>query len=206
MNPLHRIEPQLLTLPQFYGSAGEPTLGALPSLGPQTRGMPMPQGGVLAPMALMGILGGGFGGLLSGNAQAPEVKQPTFDSQFNTILNPQEEVQFGEWKQKFAPHDSGADYDLRGAFKSGLTPSPENGHWADTFKKPNHPTFSDQSNYAQYGLPGRWNGDTYVPHPDAPLDIMSDAMKFGDAFGKARKMGLVQFTWRGKDYTTKLKE
>lgn len=41
---------------------------------------------------------------------------------------------------------------------------------------------------------------------DEPLDIMPDSMKFGEAFGKARKMGLVQFTWRGKDYTTKLRE
>jgi hypothetical protein len=27
-------------------------------------------------------------------------------------------------------------------------PSAENGHWPDTFKKPNHPTFSVESQYA----------------------------------------------------------
>jgi hypothetical protein len=122
MNPLHRIEPQLLTLPQFYGSAGEPTLGALPSLGPQSRGMPMPQGGALAPMALMGLLG-----MYPQQANGPGILAPP--------------------------------------------PSPP----------------MDKLN-------------------DEPLDIMPDSMKFGEAFGKARKMGLVQFTWRGKDYTTKLKE
>jgi hypothetical protein len=41
---------------------------------------------------------------------------------------------------------------------------------------------------------------------DEPLDVMPDELKFGDAFAKARKMGLVEFTWRGKPYTTKLKE
>jgi hypothetical protein len=41
---------------------------------------------------------------------------------------------------------------------------------------------------------------------DEPVDVMPDTMKFGDAFAKARKMGLVEFTWRGKPYTTKLKE
>jgi hypothetical protein len=48
--------------------------------------------------------------------------------------------------------------------KAGLTPA-ANGHWPDTFKKPNHPTFSDQSIYAKQrpDLAGHWNGDNYVP-------------------------------------------
>lgn len=46
-----------------------------------------------------------------------------------------------------SPNVSGEDHDLPRAFKSGLSPG-ANGHWADTFKKPNHPTFSDQSQYA----------------------------------------------------------
>ena len=86
-----------------------------------------------------------------------------FDSSFNTKLNPADETAFTSWKTKYAPKDSGDDYDLRGAFKAGLQPDVKTGHWPDTFKKPNHPTFSDQSKYAPYGNPGSWKGDTYVP-------------------------------------------
>lgn len=91
-------------------------------------------------------------------------RSPSFD----TALNPAEETRFREWKQKYAPRDSGEDYDLRGAFKAGLTPDPKTGHWPDTFKKPNHPTFSVESQYAQFApdKAGRWQGpnhDQFVP-------------------------------------------
>lgn len=88
--------------------------------------------------------------------------QIPFDSNFNTKLNPTEEQDFQSWKAKNAPRDSGVDYDLRGAFKAGLKPG-ENGHWPDTFKKPGHPTFSDQSMYAPFGAPGSWQGNTFEP-------------------------------------------
>ena len=69
---------------------------------------------------------------------------------------------FQEWKKKYAPNDSGADYDLMGAYKAGLKPG-ENGHFSDEFKKPNHPTFSVESKYWKPGLPaGRWENDNYV--------------------------------------------
>lgn len=82
--------------------------------------------------------------------------------QFETKLAPADEQLFQQWKAKNAPEDSGADYDLRGAFKAGLTPGPD-GHWPDTFKKPNHPTFSDESIYARGRAAGHWNGDQYMP-------------------------------------------
>lgn len=84
---------------------------------------------------------------------------------YDTQLSPEQETAFQAWKQQYAPRDSGYDYDLRGAFLAGLQPSAENGHWPDTYKKPNHPTFSNQSIYAQQrpDLAGYWDGDTYVP-------------------------------------------
>jgi hypothetical protein len=66
---------------------------------------------------------------------------------FETALTDPEEQSFQKWKSIYAPNDSGADYDLRGAFKAGLTPDKQTGHWPDTFKKPNHPTFSPESIY-----------------------------------------------------------
>lgn len=66
---------------------------------------------------------------------------------YETALTDSEEQAFKDWKVKYAPADSGADYDLRGAFKAGITPDAKTGHWPDTFKKPNHPTFSPESIY-----------------------------------------------------------
>jgi hypothetical protein len=94
---------------------------------------------------------------------ATATTSPGVDAKFNTVLTPQEERAFVKWKRQYAPRDSGADYDLRGAFKAGFTPDPQSGHWPDTFKKPNHPTFSDQSRYAPYGRPGSWQGETFIP-------------------------------------------
>lgn len=68
-------------------------------------------------------------------------------AKFETQLLPEEERAFQAWKARMAPKDSGANYDLRGAFKAGTVPDPTTGHWPDTFKKPNHPSFSKESIY-----------------------------------------------------------
>jgi hypothetical protein len=87
----------------------------------------------------------------------------TAPEQFDTELTRAEEDRFKDWKAKYAPRDSGEDYDLRGAFKAGLTPA-ANGHWPDTFKKPNHPTFSVESIYAKDApeRAGHWEGEKFV--------------------------------------------
>src|SRR4030095_15848208 len=105
---------------------------------------------------------------IGGGAAAPAA--PTPAKSFETPLTPEEENRFAVWKANFAPKDSGADYDLRGAFKAGLTPDPQTGHWPDTFKKPNHPTFSDQSIYASAApdKAGHWEGDKYIPPGQVP--------------------------------------
>ena len=90
---------------------------------------------------------------------APDYDATTFD----TRLGPKNEASFQEWKKKYAhPQDTGADYDLRGAFKAGVKPDAK-GHFPDTFKKPNHPTFSNESRYARFGTPGHWEGDKFIP-------------------------------------------
>jgi hypothetical protein len=71
---------------------------------------------------------------------------------------------FSEWKERYAPNDSGEDYDLRSAFDAGLTPD-ANGHWPDTFKRPNHPTFSNESIYAvgvNAAKAGHWEGVQFI--------------------------------------------
>jgi hypothetical protein len=83
---------------------------------------------------------------------------------FETCLSPADEEEFQRWKSSFAPDDSGADYDLRGAFKAGLAPD-AHGHWPDLFKKPNHPAFSHESVYARLASEraGHWEGERFIP-------------------------------------------
>ena len=83
--------------------------------------------------------------------------------EYETVLTPEEEVDFKKWKTANAPRDSGFDYDLRGAYKGGLKPA-ANGHWSDKYKKPNHPTFSVESIYAtgeNKKKAGTWEGEVY---------------------------------------------
>ena len=86
---------------------------------------------------------------------------------YNTPLSPDEERGYADWKKKNAPNDSGYDYDLRGAYKAGEARDPgPDGHMKDRFKKPNHPTFSDESQYAtgaQRDRAGHWVEGVFVP-------------------------------------------
>lgn len=99
------------------------------------------------------------------------------DDPYTTPLDIEEKPAFEAWKQKYAPQDTGEDYDFPGAFKAGLTPDPQSGHWPDTFKKPNHPTFSVESQYAKDRpeLAGHWNDDAYVPSGQVSDEDMARA-------------------------------
>lgn len=90
-------------------------------------------------------------------------------SVLDTKLSPAKEQEFQAWKAEYAPKDSGRDYDLRGAFLKGYTPDAKSGHFPDEFKKPNHPTFSDQSKFAKDypNLAGKWEGEKYIPPKSA---------------------------------------
>lgn len=87
-----------------------------------------------------------------------------FLQNFNTQLNPQDETQFQQWAQQNNRMGDLQDYDLRGFWKAGAQFA-ANGHGADTYKKPNHPTFSDQSMYNGQPSPmgGNWQGGTWAP-------------------------------------------
>ena len=94
-----------------------------------------------------------------------------FTGKFNTALVADEEAQFQDWLAK----DSAAfgrdlsrdlgDYDLRGQWRaSGGKALVPGVHGTDRFKKPNHPTFSDESIYhggSREG--GHWGPGTFTP-------------------------------------------
>jgi hypothetical protein len=89
-----------------------------------------------------------------------------------TMTDPKDEAAFQAWKKKYAhPQDDGEDYDLRGAWRAGLKPGPD-GHWPDTFKRPNHTTFSNESKYAgnEGARPGRWEGEEFIPYAGPGTD------------------------------------
>lgn len=76
---------------------------------------------------------------------------------YNTQLSDEEEQQYQAWAKQIGHERDVYDYDLRGAWKAGAAQA-ENGHFPDTFKKPNHHTFSEESQYAdgKRNVGGRW--------------------------------------------------
>ena len=64
---------------------------------------------------------------------------------------------YAEWLKKHNISEA-ADYNTKDAYLAGLTPD-ERGHLPDTFKMPNHITYSDESVYSQHPeapSPGKW--------------------------------------------------
>lgn len=111
--------------------------------------------------------------------------------QHNTPLPIGAGIGFADWlktlgeKQGRDVSKDAEDYDLQGAFLDALQ-GDERGHFPDTFKKPNHPTFSDESKYhgtmSPMGIPyqgGHWaeDGSSFQPsiiqqvlNPDRDLE------------------------------------
>lgn len=97
----------------------------------------------------------------------PPVASDPFDytTKYNTALSPADEAQYQAWGAQQAaqngrnPAADTYDYDMRGFWKSGQSFA-DNGHAGDAFKKPNHPTFSDQSQYhgVDGNVGGQWGG------------------------------------------------
>lgn len=99
-------------------------------------------------------------------------------SKYETKLSKSEEKEFIEWMQAskeagtIHPEDNGDDYDFRGFWKDIVKNSDDEEeysaetHFPDTYKKPNHETFSVESKYAKGNLKkyaGTWEGDEYIP-------------------------------------------
>lgn len=114
-----------------------------------------------------------FQKLKSGKEQN-DPEEPDFTDKYNTKLSDSDEAKFQEWAQKNNRLGDLFDYDMRGFWKSGDAQA-ANGHFPDTYKKPNHPTFSNESQYDGSKLPdgsiahgGSWDGDKFIPPADTP--------------------------------------
>jgi len=114
-------------------------------------------------------------------ADFPKKDDEYFRQRFNTKLTPQEESSYQQWLSDLGKQrgrsaaDDDIDYDMRGAWKAGAGMG-DNGHFTDQFKKPNHPTFSTESQYhgavdadGEEFKGGEWGEDdgktTFTPGP-----------------------------------------
>lgn len=90
------------------------------------------------------------------NSQGAMTSQPDpadLSEAYNTPLSPQQERAFQKWQRANPRLGSTYDYDARGFWLNGAKQG-EGGHGADAWKKPNHPTFSDESIYSGPQTPG----------------------------------------------------
>ena len=99
------------------------------------------------------------------------------DIQYDTHLTRKEKQEFNNWvsQQKeegnILPEDNFEDYDMQGFWKNEVLNNTEYAtataetHFPDKYKKPNHPTFSNESIYYNEetaNQAGHWEGDTFV--------------------------------------------
>lgn len=107
---------------------------------------------------------------------------------------------YEEFVKTANPDYIGDDYDLEAAYKNlplktmqAWAKDPEKNHLPDTYKKPNHPTFSNESMYYKEGMPAvKWEGDKAIPinqpqqEADAPVVYKSKKQTYqGRAFMEA---------------------
>lgn len=125
-----------------------------------------------------------------------------YSNLFNTSLTPEQEAAFQKWlveRSKVEKRDVSKDvrdYDLRGFYQSQGQLS-ENNHASDTFKKPNHPTFSNQSMYSTPEMQGgKWSEreDGMTLFEPSPINkIMYSPEQLSNYFNKVEPNSQVRF-------------
>lgn len=80
----------------------------------------------------------------------------TYRNRWNTLVPKDKVKAYRAYLQRYHKDDREAEtYDIKGAFLAGEKPD-EYGHMTDRYKKPNHPTFSTDSQY--HGRDGEEGG------------------------------------------------
>lgn len=123
-----------------------------------------------------------MGGQFAFTPGATPATEPAYDPMqhakpgpYTTPLKPDEEKQFLGWVQQnkvpFDPKEDKPDYDMRGFWKAlqakdpratqGVDPYDKKMHFPDTWKTPNHKTFSNESIYALPTAP-KWVGNRFL--------------------------------------------
>lgn len=166
-----------------FNEYGEPIKEALPVT--DLTAAPAPIDAISSESVPPEVIADRYFDFMYGRNQDPR----DFTEKYNTQLDPVDEQKFGAWMEALSSRDSRDlsgdtyDYDLRGLYRYMGGMLPEAGHMPDTFKKPNHPTFSNESAYN--GLDGfnggSWEngkfivGDSNLHSPDELRDYFSKA-------------------------------
>jgi hypothetical protein len=94
---------------------------------------------------------------------------------YRTPLTPQQEASYQMYRVNLGDQNNDQNYDLRGYWLNNVYMK-NNGehipgdHFSDFYKKPNHPTFSDESQYSVGKPAGHWVGN-HAFRPPAGADI-----------------------------------
>lgn len=96
--------------------------------------------------------------------QAPQQTPIEQDTRYDSTIPEDKKAGFEQWRSSLPQNlQSNHDYDIQGAYLAGVQPGAD-GHMPDTFKKPNHPTFSNESQYSTPQTPGgSWKGEQFTP-------------------------------------------
>lgn len=122
------------------------------------------------------------GGGLLGNLQRNSPYVAPGASNFNTQLQPLDEMAFRQWVQQnnvpFNPNMATQDYDMRGFYQglqqqnpratSAVNPNDQQMHYPDYLKTPYHQTFSGESQWAGPVAP-RWNPQDQLIAPSGRI-------------------------------------
>ena len=85
----------------------------------------------------------------------------TINNNFNTPIPVNMLDKYKSWYSQLPKNlQETKDYDLQGAFLDNQIT--HNSHLTDKFKKPNHPTFSNESIYSKYASSGKWGNNTFT--------------------------------------------
>jgi len=123
-------------------------------------------------------------------APKPTMFSGTSASKYNTGLTPSQEVAYQMYKGNLGKQGNDSAYDLRGywlsnEYNQGDGSHMAGAHFTDTWKKPNHVTFSTGSKYSTpEHMGGEWtpngNGWTYEPsqYMEQDKQRMDDLAKY----------------------------
>jgi hypothetical protein len=110
---------------------------------------------------------------------------PDFTDKFNMPIPKERQQDYQDWLKMMSTKQGRditmdkRDYDIQGYFLSGQTPD-ERGHSTDQFKKPNHPTFSNESMYSNPFLGesgGQWGDNSFTMGKSNQLYWYKDALE-----------------------------
>jgi len=99
----------------------------------------------------------GQSGPSRGEVPQDRIPEQDYSGRYNTQLKPDQERAYQQWAASNNRQRDVYDYDMRGAWQemqSGSASPDERGHFTDRYKKPNHITFSAESQYHSRENPG----------------------------------------------------